>query len=170
MSCSSMGVAWSRQVHTLLQIGDDRHLMASRGFVLQRTSLAVTSCHPPQAKDFLDSYFDVILLCHTVAHVNAEQIKRYVDRFWPVTAVVRIAAETDMPPGPGRLVAYFQRQGSPAALLDLVAGLLLSPLEKVRARASVTAIDSNPRLTTEIRSRFAVRQGQGSAAQIAAAP
>ena len=131
-------------MHTLLQVSDDDHLVVSRGLVLQQTGLEVVSTRPAQVEHFLDSYFDIVLLCHTVEHVDAERISRQIHLFWPLTRLVRIAAEAALHVLSCRSVAYFLRDRGPGALLHLIASLLPAPLQALRVHTSVTVIHSLP--------------------------
>ncbi len=156
-------------MHTLLQIGDDRRLMSSRGFILQRAGLEVTSSHSARAGSLLDSFFDLILLCHTVPYTDVDQMRRYTSLFWPVTRVIRLAFESEMHASPCGSLAYFPREEGPGALVRFVASLLAAQRE-IYAPASVTASGKILQMKPEARRQLAVPRRSGESDQLASAP
>ena len=116
-------------MHTLLQIGEDQHLLLSRSLLLQRAGLQVTSSSSQQAATTLNTFFDLLLVSHTVPHTRADEMIRHTGRFWPATRVIRIADGAEMEPFASESIVYFPRKERPGALLRLMERLLRSPGE-----------------------------------------
>ena len=106
----------------------------------------------------LDSYFDIVLLCHTVESARAEQIIRYLHLFWPETQVIRMTVGFYLRTSRRKSVAYFPREQGPGALIQFVASLLPSSLEEAYPLLSVTMIDVNLRSSDELRRSSSARQ------------
>ncbi len=116
----------------ILCVGLDARLLYTRNLVLQQTGAEVYSAKVEPALALLEAqYFDVLVLCHSLAEQDLDRVCRTASLFWPVTRLL-LMRDADAPTSARCFhVTGCSSQLSPDMLLKQVENLLQSATPNV---------------------------------------
>jgi len=115
----------------ILCIGSDAGLLQTRKLVLEQTGAEVHSTKFEAGLTLLEAqYFDVVVLCHTLAERDTIQICKLLERFWPASQLVLVEelAPTWLPTC-NHDVTFPWRLG-PLKFVQIIKGLLTNVISR----------------------------------------
>jgi CheY-like chemotaxis protein len=82
----------------ILAVGEDSSLLATRAALLNTTGASVTCCNSRGFASVHDAdLFDLAILCHSLEHAARRAITREIHRRSPLTFILLLASEDDLP-------------------------------------------------------------------------
>ena len=106
---------------SILIVGHDEHLLATRQWVLQTRGYQVLTMHEPNTmqKVPLSAPVRLVVLCHTLSDSEREQATETANARWPGVKTLTLVAEPARMPS-GILGQLLHTMDGPAKLLSMV--------------------------------------------------
>jgi DNA-binding response OmpR family regulator len=78
----------------VLLLGNDLHLLETRGALLRKTGASVVCCSADDALGMLElDTFDLVVFCHTIVDDDAERLSHEIHRQWPQVKILQVISD-----------------------------------------------------------------------------
>jgi hypothetical protein len=113
---------------TILLVGEDRHILASRAWLMEKIGGKLTCCQAAEFPGCLQQQcFDLIVLCHTLDASSKTSITEEIRRLCPESRILLVIRENHPASAEGFDIDAYTGALHPAKLMQTAIALLAMP-------------------------------------------